>query len=644
VVWLSGLVSGQSYIRLRTATLQSEVDNATGNASDGEVEDYAITIANQTIDYATPNACVARGGATTGSNLFSIFDNGTFGFENGLINQSPAVNPYTGIITGGTYIQFAGGNPDHGEYSFVANAVIERNSSQHPHIIDPIYGMKGRFFASDPNDSTPQMSFTLTGLTPYEFYEYSFWAANSEPSGAPNNVDVIVNGTTIYSTGDLPAVSAALEWKKHSVTFTNGNSTTADIVLKSTKTGPGGNDFYLDNIELLACDVIRDFGDAPASYNDAIHVGPLTPSVYLGTAIPDDENETQLGSDAGASAAGDDSTGTDDEDGISLPIVILNEATSFTIATSDITVTNNSGASATLHAWIDFNNNGAFEPAEYASASVPDGTTADEPAGSLSWTGLSNLTIGDTYARFRLSTTSLSDDGGTTTSFDDRAVGIANDGEVEDYVVTVLPPPFTCSPNFGQVYGNLGSLGIMNLSTQSFDILGSAGVSLNAAGFRPSDGYIYAMSGKNLYRLGSDGTATLLGEIAGLPSGGANQGDIGPDGHLHIRYSNSRVYRVNVETVSLDGSYQLTPSIGDLSDFAYVADRNLFIGIRGWSTPAQIFAFDPSGNSQPFATVDFSGVSFGAAFSDATGAFFAVNNSDGILYEFDPDTGEASAL
>ena len=103
---------------------------------------------------------------------------------------------------------------------------------------------------------------------------------------------------------------------------------------------------------------------------------------------------------------------------------------------------------------------------------------------------------------------------------------------------------------------------------------------------------------------------------------------------------------MNVETATLDGSYSLSPYINSTADFAYVANRNLFIGVRGFGAAPQIFAFSPSGATQSLGLIDpgFSGVSFGAAFSDSTGAFFAVNNSDGTLYEFDPDNGDAIAL
>lgn len=95
---------------------------------------------------------------------------------------------------------------------------------------------------------------------------------------------------------------------------------------------------------------------------------------------------------------------------------------------------------------------------------------------------------------------------------------------------------------------------------------------------------------------------------------------------------------MDVNTRTLDGTYSLSPYINDTADFAWVASRNQFVSVRGFGS--QIFAFNPSGDTQALGTVDFSG----AAFADASGGFFAVNNNDGTLYEFDPVTGDAIAL
>ncbi|MEL6553837.1 MAG: hypothetical protein AAFQ63_10310 [Cyanobacteria bacterium J06621_11] len=252
--------------------------------------------AAQTIDdEPAPTWCTVNGGTLSGTNLFTDLDGGTLGFESGAPDQSPATNPYPGTVSGGVYAQYGSGSgafrsPTHGEYSYVANIVTPRNSFQHNDITDPVYGITGRFFSSDPDVDTPTMSLVLSGLVPNRFYEYSFWAANSEPGGNPNNIDILIDGVSVYRTGPLLAVASALAWKKYAFTFTNGPNTSVAIDLRSTETGQSGNDFYLDNIEVQSCSFVTDYGDAPLSYGEALHTTiPAAPRVYLGTVPPDGE-------------------------------------------------------------------------------------------------------------------------------------------------------------------------------------------------------------------------------------------------------------------------------------------------------------------------------------------------------------------
>ena len=154
--------------------------------------------------------------------------------------------------------------------------------------------------------------------------------------------------------------------------------------------------------------------------------------MFLGALAPDSEASSQNNSGAN----GDDTAGTDDEDGISFSKLLTSSSSNYSIATSNITLSNTSGTIATLHAWIDFDKDGSFEASEYASVTINSGTSGGHPTTPLSWTGLSGLTTGTTYARFRLTTSSLSDSGAT--SYDDRALGAALDGEVEDYSLSIV--------------------------------------------------------------------------------------------------------------------------------------------------------------------------------------------------------------
>lgn len=171
-----------------------------------------------------------------------------------------------------------------------------------------------------------------------------------------------------------------------------------------------------------------DYGDAP---------DPSYPSAYasdgarhrvsdlrLGTAL-DHESDALL--DINNSATGDD-LDNDDEDGVSFGDLAIS-------ANADITVVS-SADGALLDAWIDFNRDGDWDDSgeqifssqalvagdNELSIAIPTTVTSDGNS--------STVTPGASFARFRISS-----EGGLATT------GEAKDGEVEDYAVTILPPP-----------------------------------------------------------------------------------------------------------------------------------------------------------------------------------------------------------
>ena len=207
--------------------------------------------AAQTINATSTTSCIAQGGTLVGGNLLTDFDNGTFGFENGQPDQSPSTNPYVGQIDSGQFANFY--DFFHGAFGFIANAQTARNGAQHPGITDPVYGATGRFFASDPNVTSPTINFSAQNVVPNANYQVSFWAANSEPNGAPNDINLEIDGITSLNTGQLLAFPSALEWKLYSYVFNAGNRTDVIFALRSLETGPRGRDFYIDNVELQRC-------------------------------------------------------------------------------------------------------------------------------------------------------------------------------------------------------------------------------------------------------------------------------------------------------------------------------------------------------------------------------------------------------
>ncbi|HQL54838.1 MAG TPA: GEVED domain-containing protein, partial [Phycisphaerae bacterium] len=164
---------------------------------------------------------------------------------------------------------------------------------------------------------------------------------------------------------------------------------------------------------------LLDFGDAPdkpyrtwLANDGARHAMPS--ALYLGTVAPDAESDGA----PGPLAQGDDTTGGDDEDGVTLVgALVRGSNATFRVVAS---------AGGLLNAWIDFNQNDSWaDPADQIAAdgALVAGTNA------LVIAVPSGAALGDTFARFRFSSASAL-----------LPFGLAADGEVEDYRFTVYQP------------------------------------------------------------------------------------------------------------------------------------------------------------------------------------------------------------
>ena len=166
-----------------------------------------------------------------------------------------------------------------------------------------------------------------------------------------------------------------------------------------------------------------DFGDAPDPFypttlsNDGARHTATGPTLGI---LRDSETDGL----PDANALGDDLDGVDDEDGVNFGLLEVGQTGSVTIEVQ--------GTNALLDAWIDFNQDGDWLDAgeQIASSSAMaignNVININIPCGA---------TAGITYTRFRLSST-----GGLSPS------GLANDGEIEDHEVTLLPatPMIAC--------------------------------------------------------------------------------------------------------------------------------------------------------------------------------------------------------
>ena len=175
-----------------------------------------------------------------------------------------------------------------------------------------------------------------------------------------------------------------------------------------------------------------DFGDAPATYDP----NPLSPACHdtLTPTVAGKRTKLILGANEDVEWLKKGVTTVEDnyEDG--LPFVpIFSPPTGNYIA--PITVFNNTGANATVCAWLDFNGNGLFDASEAVTPiTIPSSTLTQSVV--LSWSGLSSTLPNGSFTYLRIRITDQAS--GMTIN---NSTGYYNIGEVEDYriVIDYLP-------------------------------------------------------------------------------------------------------------------------------------------------------------------------------------------------------------
>ena len=171
----------------------------------------------------------------------------------------------------------------------------------------------------------------------------------------------------------------------------------------------------------------QDFGDAPSSYGDVKH--DIAAGFRIGT----------LNTSEAAGYNSPLATGDLGDDGVVIGILRQTKT-----ATATVTV---AGTGGLLQAWFDWNHDGDFlDAGEQVATNFADNGTGDTNAATgtigLSFTVPAAAVLGSTFSRFRWSTqTGL-----------DPFVLIGHDGEVEDYVSTVLGVPLLSTTKTSAVY------------------------------------------------------------------------------------------------------------------------------------------------------------------------------------------------
>lgn len=235
----------------------------------------------------------------------------------------------------------------------------------------------------------------------------------TEVKAVPSSAVVTNSGTSIRMNGTGLGNQADSTW----LFIPPANQQVSRMVI-TQNTGGGGT--YVVSFVHSACDT--DHGDAPATYGDAEH-NQLSNTLRLGAIAPDKE-PTALFSN---NALGDNNNATNDEDGVT----VTNLTAGGTATVSAVVA----GLNGRLQGWIDWNGDGDFlDVGEQIISNIQDNQVGDTnlAVGTIAVAVAVpvNAVTTPTFARFRWSTdTNLT------------PVGLASNGEVEDYSVTVVAVP-----------------------------------------------------------------------------------------------------------------------------------------------------------------------------------------------------------
>lgn len=238
----------------------------------------------------------------------------------------------------------------------------------------------------------------------------------------------------------------SIDWSGtiYNITTTDvtGSTISPYIAAYNASTGRIGTKFNITNPSIPASPSVgdageafrplADFGDAPSTYDTdpwspALH--EYDANLHLGATFDVEWNKT--------SSSNADADGSD-EDGITGTLTVGTGTTSFSFPVS---VYNNTGANATLVAWIDLNKDGVFQSTEGKSYTVA--SSSSQQSVTIGWSSVNvSAPVGSKiFLRVRLTSAS----NGMTTS---SPSGYFSNGEVEDYPVNVslvLPGNITFS-------------------------------------------------------------------------------------------------------------------------------------------------------------------------------------------------------
>ncbi len=320
--------------------------------------------------------------------------------------------------------------------------------------------------------------------------------------------------------------------------------------------------------ETVTIDVVgaQDFGDAPSDYpvllgaDGARHT---TTTLTLGSQVDDD-----IDGQPSDLADGDG----DDDDGVFViaDLVAVSDAdtsSSFTVEVS---------AAGKLDAWIDFNSDGDWDDAREQILTSVD---VVEGQNTLGYTIPAGATAGSTAARFRLSTA-----GGLAPT------GSASDGEVEDYLLSVMDGGSIPNVEVDLVNGSV------QVSVESDNLVVRSGPTVLFRSPIPNLGSLSILGSAIAESVTIDVGSGFAIPVGGLQLAGGAGGNtlviVGDEGAIDLtdpsiaasdfRYLDLSSTDANTVTIDAAAVARLSPALKALSITAGQDDRIMVADVAAW--------------------------------------------------------------
>ncbi|MEQ1749913.1 MAG: GEVED domain-containing protein, partial [Prosthecobacter sp.] len=369
----TGTVPGTKYLRIRVAETTATPAFSGASTLRGEVEDYAITVQPNTDFGDYPSFASA---SQVSNSLLRI---------GSVATDAEAVNPTTGTAT-----------------------ADDTTGTDDEDLTMPAFTVGTATTLSVPITAT-LASLSGTAARAIVFVD---WNGDNDVIDANESlaVQTIVTGTNTHSFSLTPPTGTVPGTKYLRIRVAE---TTATPAFSGASTLRGEVEDYAVTVSSNDFGDFLSFGSASSTMNATLKIGTAT--------------DAEAAATTNTTATGDDTTGSDDEDGVTLPASIAQSAAS----SMTVNVTNNSGSSAYLNVWIDFNNNGVLtDSGEQVAANtlIATGTTAANRVVNFTTPGAA--VVGTAGVRVRLTSTSTP-----------GATGASGNGEVEDNIVTITVPP-----------------------------------------------------------------------------------------------------------------------------------------------------------------------------------------------------------